>query len=134
MAEPHGYFPPFLEQGVSVGALLPGDTLRPPGGGNSFPLKISHLPSSLKSSGWLQHRSKKRERGFQCDGVSGVEQEFRDEEEQATCDSRSSLAAELAAAFASLFSPITFKQLLSSPPLIRFNTLKVFEASFPRKK
>lgn len=53
---------------------------------------------------------------------------------QATCDGRSSLAAELAAAFPSRFSPITFKQLLSSPPLIRFNTLKVFEASFPRKK
>ena len=81
VAKPQGYFPPVPEQGVSVGALLPGDTLRPPGGGSSFPLKISHLPSSLKSSGWVQRGSKKRERGFQCDGVSGVEQEFRDEED-----------------------------------------------------
>lgn len=79
-AEPHSYFPPVPEQRVSVGALLPGDMLRTPGGGSSFPLKISHLPSSLKSSGWVQHESKKRERDFQCDGVSGVEQEFRDEE------------------------------------------------------
>ena len=53
---------------------------------------------------------------------------------QATCDSRSSPAAELAAAFASRFSAVSFKRLLSSLPLIRFNTLKVFEASFPRKK
>ena len=53
---------------------------------------------------------------------------------QATCDSRSSPTAELAAAFASRFSPLLVSNTSAPLHLYASNTLKVFEASLPRKK